>query len=229
MTVAVVIVAAGSGERLGAGIPKAFVALQGRPILDWAVDAFNEHPDVSSVVIVAPAEPGVGSAQATALAERLGDRVVVVPGGISRQQSVRSGLAALPGETEFVLIHDAARPLVPAGVIGSVVAALRQGADAVIPVLPVPDTIKRVDPSGLVTGTLDRSELRAVQTPQGFRRSALLSAHRAALDQGLHEITDDAGVMEAAGYVVHTVPGSPAAFKITTPHDLALAQLLVTR
>lgn len=244
MTAAVVIVAAGSGERLGAGMPKALVPLLGRPMLDWAVSAFDEHPDIDGLVVVAPAadENTAGTAAARAdtgvdtaggamagLADRLGGRAVVVAGGASRQESVRRGLAAVAENTEFVLIHDAARPMVPAQVISSVVAALRQGASAVIPVLPVTDTIKRVDGSGVVTGTLDRHELRAVQTPQGFQRSALVRAHQAALDGGLSGVTDDAGVMEAAGYAVQTVPGSPAAFKITTPHDLALAELLASR
>lgn len=234
MTAAVVIVAAGSGERLSAGIPKAFVPLAGRPLLDWAVAAFEQHPDIDRVVVVAPAATGnvalntVGSAVKQLLG-RPDSHVVVVAGGASRQESVRNGLAAVARTTEWVLIHDAARPLVPAEVISAVVNALRQGARAVIPVLPVTDTIKRVDASGVVTGTVDRHELRAVQTPQGFDRKALVQAHEAALHGNLSGVTDDAGVMEAAGYTVQTVPGSPAAFKITTPHDLALAELLVNR
>lgn len=238
MTAAVVIVAAGSGERLAAGRPKALVPLLGRAMLDWAVSAFDQHPEIGALVVVAPAATGVvaagtgldsaGSAVAR-LAARPDGRVVVVAGGASRQDSVRLGLAAVAEDVEWVLIHDAARPLVPAQVISSVVAALRQGASAVIPVLPVTDTIKRVDGSGVVTGTVDRHELRAVQTPQGFQRAALVRAHQAALDGGLSGVTDDAGVMEAAGYAVQTVPGSPAAFKITTPDDLALAELLASR
>lgn len=238
MTATVVIVAAGSGERLRAGVPKAFVPLAGRPMLDWAVAAFADHPDIDGVVVVAPAGTGTMGTDTVALntvgsaVKRLlgrPDSRVVVAGGSSRQESVRNGLAAVADTTEWVLIHDAARPLVPAEVISAVVNALRQGARAVIPVLPVTDTIKRVDAFGVVTGTVDRLELRAVQTPQGFDRKALVEAHEAALYGNLSGVTDDAGVMEAAGYAVQTVPGSPAAFKVTTPHDLALAELLVNR
>jgi 2-C-methyl-D-erythritol 4-phosphate cytidylyltransferase len=218
MAVAAVIVAAGSGERLGAGIPKAMVALQGRPIVDWAVQIFDEHPDVASVVVVAPADA------VSAITEGAAGRAQVVAGGATRQQSVDHGLDVLGKDIDLVLVHDAARPLISASVISSVVAALRAGADAVIPVLPVVDTIKRVDSHARVTGTVDRSELRIVQTPQGFRRDVLVAAHRGAKDRGILDVTDDAGLVEAIGRVVLTVPGSEQAFKITTPYDLELAQ-----
>ena len=136
--IAAVIVAAGSGERLGAGVPKALVPLHGRPLLHWALDAFTGHPDIDSVVVVAP-EDAVSAVRAG-----VGDRVSVVAGGPSRQRSVDLGLAAVHPDAELVLIHDAARPLVEASVISAVVAGLRQGAPAVIPVLPVTDTVKRV-------------------------------------------------------------------------------------
>jgi len=212
--VAAVIAAAGSGERLAAGIPKALVPLHGRPLFSWALDAFAGHPDVDSVVVVAPAE-AVAAVQAGA-----GARAVVVSGGFSRQQSVDHGLAALTADVGLVLVHDAARPLVDPAVISSVVAQLRAGAQAVIPVLPVTDTIKRVDSEGLVVATVERAELRAVQTPQGFRREVLLAAHRATPDLS---VTDDAGLVEALGIQVRTVAGSARCFKITTPDDLQLA------
>jgi 2-C-methyl-D-erythritol 4-phosphate cytidylyltransferase len=222
MAVAAVIVAAGSGERLGAGIPKAMVALQGRPIVDWAVQIFDEHPDVASVVVVAPDDA------VSAITEGAAGRAQVVAGGATRQQSVDRGLDALGKDIDLVLVHDAARPLITASVISAVVAALRAGADAVIPVLPVVDTIKRVDSNAIVTGTVDRTELRIVQTPQGFRRDVLVAAHRGAKDRGILDVTDDAGLVEAIGRVVLTVPGSEQAFKITTPYDLELAQRLAT-
>lgn len=218
MSVAVVLVAAGSGERLGAGLPKALVSLRNRTILDWSMSAFASHPDVDSIVVVAPA------AACETIATGLPAAARVVPGGLSRQESVRRGLAALAGDVEFVLVHDAARPLVTGTMIAAVISALRAGAQAVIPVLPVIDTIKRLDEAGLVRDTVDRSELCRVQTPQGFRLALLRQAHSAGELAG---VTDDAGLVEALGRPVATVPGDEAAFKITTPYDLRLAELLV--
>ncbi|MDQ2837757.1 MAG: 2-C-methyl-D-erythritol 4-phosphate cytidylyltransferase [Actinomycetota bacterium] len=226
MSVAVVVVAAGAGNRLGAGLPKALVTLRDRTILDWSLRAFVDHPDIDWLVVVAPA------ASTETIAATAHPSVLVVPGGASRQESVRRGLAAvdsLAAEVEFVLVHDAARPLVPATVISAVVAALRDGADAVIPVLPVIDTIKRVDGAQRVTDAVDRSELRRVQTPQGFRLAVLRQAHEAGERLGSAAITDDAGLIEALGHPVGTVAGDEAAFKITTPYDLRLAELLVAR
>ena len=219
-TVAAVIVAAGAGERLGAGVPKALVPLHGRPLLTWALDAFAGHPDVDSVVVVAPAEA------VAAVRAGVGDRATVVAGGASRQRSVDLGLAALAPDVDLVLVHDAARPLVEASVVSAVVARLRQGDPAVIPVLPVTDTVKRVDSSGRVVATVDRTELRAVQTPQGFSRAVLLAAHRAAEQRSLTEVTDDAGLLEALGTAVQTVAGAETCFKITTAHDLRMAHLV---
>lgn len=228
--VAAVIVAAGSGVRLGAGMPKALVPLHGRPMLNWAVEAFAAHSQIGSVVVVAPAD-----AVATVRTELAGDPaqpaeqrelVTVVAGGSSRQLSVDRGVAALGSGVDLVLVHDAARPLVDSSVITAVISRLRSGASAVIPVLPVADTIKRVDSAGQVVATVDRSELRAVQTPQGFHYEVLVAAHRAAAEGSLSEVTDDAGLVEALGLKVDTVPGCERSFKITTPHDLRLAHQL---
>jgi 2-C-methyl-D-erythritol 4-phosphate cytidylyltransferase len=216
-TVAAVIVAAGSGERLAAGMPKALVPLHGRPLLTWALEAFVSHPEIGSVVVVVPAD-----AVATVRAE-VGGLATVVAGGATRQRSVDLGLAAVSPDVDLVLVHDAARPLVDASVISAVVGRLRQGDPAVIPVLPVTDTVKQVDSAGRVVGTVDRTELRAVQTPQGFSRAVLLAAHRAAEQRGLTGVTDDAGLLEALGVPVQTVPGAESCFKITTPYDLRLA------
>jgi 2-C-methyl-D-erythritol 4-phosphate cytidylyltransferase len=221
MSVAAVLVAAGSGERLGHGMPKALVSLGGRTILDWAIDAFAGHPELDELVVAAPAG-SVETIASTVAGCPL--RCAVVPGGASRTESVRRGLAALGDRPEFVLVHDAARPLVPARLISDVVAALRNGADAVVPVLPVADTVKRVADE-VVLATVDRTELRRVQTPQGFRATILRAAYAAA--PGL-VATDDAGVVEAHGAKVCTVAGDEAAFKITTPYDLRLAELLVS-
>jgi len=215
-----VIVAAGSGQRLAAGMPKALVRLHGRPLLAWVLDAFTGHPDIDSVVVVGP--PGA----LADVEDCAAGRATVVAGGTSRQASVELGLAAVGSGVELVLVHDAARPLVPASVISGVVAALRAGAQAVIPVLPVADTIKQVDGTGQVVATLDRAQLRAVQTPQGFARSALVAAHRDARERSLTEVTDDAGLLEVLGVPVVTVPGAELCFKITGPHDLRLAHAL---
>ncbi|GIH08388.1 hypothetical protein Rhe02_64550 [Rhizocola hellebori] len=147
----------------------------------------------------------------------------VVAGGATRQESVAAALAAVPAEFEIILVHDAARALTPPSLIEAVAAAVREGQEAVIPALAVVDTIKRVDEQGRVTATVDRAQLRAIQTPQGFRRGLLVKAHAAAADSH----TDDAGMVEQLGAVVHTVPGHPHAFKITTPLDLVIAQALL--
>jgi 2-C-methyl-D-erythritol 4-phosphate cytidylyltransferase len=220
MSIAAIIVAAGSGERLAAGVPKAMVALHGQPLFGWALAAFASHPEVDSVIIVAPA---------TALPEvRIAaeGRALVVAGGPTRQESVRLGVAALSDDVDLVLVHDAARPFISAEVISAVVKTLRDGADAVIPVLPVTDTIKRVDVDGVVAETIDRSELRVVQTPQGFRRAVLEESHWSAVEAGQADSTDDAGMAERLGHQVHTVAGSPMSFKITTRYDLELAHRL---
>ena len=220
MSVAVVLVAAGSGERLGYGMPKALVTLRGRSILDWSIAAFADHPDLDELVVVAP--PSASHTIASTVTSHCPLPCAVVPGGASRTESVRRGLSCLSEQVELVLVHDAARPLVPARLISDVVARLRAGADAVVPVLPVADTIKRVADESVVS-TVDRAELRRVQTPQGFRAATLRAAYAAAPEL---VATDDAGVVEAYGTKVSTVPGDEAAFKITTPYDLRLAELL---
>lgn len=220
MSVGVVVPAAGAGTRLGPGAPKALRALAGEPLLVHAVRRLRQCPSVGPVVVAAP--PGaVGDVGA--LLSPYG--VLVVAGGAERQDSVAAGLAALPPEVELVLVHDAARALVPVAVVEAVVAALRAGAAAVVPVLPVADTVKRVGAAGQVLATVPREDLRAVQTPQGFRRDVLEQAHRAAGGS----LTDDAGLVEAAGVTVQTVPGAPEAFKVTTPFDLLVAEAVLAR
>ena len=148
--------------------------------------------------------------------------VTVVPGGAQRGDSVRAALAAAPA-ADVVLVHDAARCLTPPTLFVSVVEAVLAGARAVVPGTPVTDTIKSVDPAGVVTGTVDRTRLRAVQTPQGFDFDVLTSAYAGA--DG--DFTDDAGLVESQGVAVHTIAGDPLAFKITTPWDLRLASWLL--
>ena len=228
--VGVVVPAAGAGVRLGPGGPKALRSLAGEPLLVHTVRRLRTCPSVGPIVVAAP--PGATDAVADLLAEL---SVVVVAGGAERQDSVAAGLAALPPEVDLVLVHDAARAFVPVPVVEDVIAALRAGAQAVVPILPVADTIKRVDADGCVLGTVPRADLRAVQTPQGFRRQVLVAAHRtagaAATDGAATDgaATDDAGLVEAAGVPVRTVPGAPEAFKITTAFDLSVAEALLAR
>lgn len=228
---AAVIPAAGRGVRLGPGAPKALRTLSGTPMLVHAVRAMNRARAVSMVVVVAPSD-GVPEVRNLLDEHGLSD-VEVVAGGETRQDSVRLGLAALPSEVTAVLVHDAARPLVPVETVDAVVAAVREGAPAVVPALPVSDTVKEVEPrSGgapePVTGTPDRARLRAVQTPQGFLREVLSEAHASIASEG-DGVTDDAGMVERAGVQVVLVPGHEEAFKVTRPLDLVLAEAVLAR
>lgn len=218
--VAVLIPAAGAGVRLGPGRPKALRLLADEPLLVHAVRRVAAAPSVRTIVVAAPADdvPAVRELLAPVVAD-----LTVVPGGASRQESVAAALAAVPAGPEIILVHDAARPLAPTGLVEAVAAAVRDGRDAVIPVLPVVDTVKEVSSDGIVLGTVDRSVLRAVQTPQGFRRPVLVAAHAAAVDS----LTDDAGLVEKQGVRVDCVPGSEYAMKITRPFDLLIAEYLL--
>ncbi|MBL7254505.1 2-C-methyl-D-erythritol 4-phosphate cytidylyltransferase [Paractinoplanes lichenicola] len=218
--VAVLVPAAGAGLRLGPGGPKALRLLSGEPLLVHAIRRVAASPSVRLIVVAAPAAE-VESVR-TLLAPVA--PVTVVAGGAERQESVALALAAVPPEINIVLVHDAARALTPPAVIESVAAAVREGRPAVIPVLPVVDTIKEVTVGETVLGTVDRSVLRSVQTPQGFQHSVLAAAHAAASDP----LTDDAGLVEKAGIQVTCVPGSELALKITRPLDLILAEALLS-
>lgn len=217
MTVAVVVPAAGRGERLGAGAPKALRTLAGRTLLDHAVERLRRAERVDLVVVAVPA------GEADRLAEELS--VTAVTGGADRQESVAAALAALPAEVDVVLVHDAARPLVPPALVDAVADAVLAGAPAVVPGLPVTDTIKRVDDDGHVLETPARASLRAIQTPQGFRRDVLERAHRE-VPPGT-PVTDDAGLVELLGVPVLVVPGAEDAFKVTRPADLGRAEALL--
>jgi 2-C-methyl-D-erythritol 4-phosphate cytidylyltransferase len=213
-----VVVAAGQGTRLAAGRPKAFVELAGTTLLEHAVSRVLDA-GVHHVVAVVPAD------LVATTRELLAGRADVVAGGAERQDSVALGLSALPEGVDVVLVHDAARCLAPPSLVASVVQAVREGHPAVVPGLPVVDTLKEVDDDGTVVGTVAREPLRAVQTPQGFTRSVLVLAH-ATVDAAA---TDDAALVERLGEPVTVVPGDPMAFKITTPDDLALAEFWLAR
>ena len=214
-TTVAIVPAAGSGERLGAGIPKAFVTLDNRTMLDHAVDGLLASGVIDRVVVAVP------ESLVSETSTLLGNRATVVAGGAERPDSVRNALAVV-GDADFVVVHDAARPLTPIEQIRRVVAALEDGMRAVIPVLPVIDTIKAVDANGAVLGTPERAGLRAVQTPQGFETALLCRAYRQTT-----AVTDDASLVENLGVPVQTVDGDPLAFKITTPLDLRLARAVL--
>lgn len=221
--VAAVVPAAGSGERLGAGVPKALALLGGEPILAHAVRALVAEPRVGLVVLACP-EGLEGQMAEVAAGQAGGVPVVAVTGGATRAGSVAAALAVVPDGFAVVLVHDAARCLVPVAVVAAVIDAVLAGAPAVVPGLPVVDTIRALDPAG-GSHTVDRAALRAVQTPQGFAIEDLRRAH-ATGDPGA---TDDAGMVEALGLPVALVPGHPRAFKVTTALDLVLAEALVAR
>jgi 2-C-methyl-D-erythritol 4-phosphate cytidylyltransferase len=214
-----IVAAAGSGLRLGADRPKALVPLAGRPLVAWAVETLLAG-GVDDVIVAIPA------AQRADFAAAL-PGVRLVEGGATRTASVRAALAAAGERADAVLVHDAARPLTPPAVVARVLAALAAGAPAVVPVLPVVDTTVLVGGDGVIADAVPRAPLRRVQTPQGFSRAVLAAAYDA-LPAGA-ELTDDAAVVRAAGVPVGTVDGDERAAKVTVPHDLALAELLVAR
>ncbi len=221
-SVGVVVVAAGSGARLGAALPKAFVVLHGRPLLGYAVDTVARLPHLRRLVVVAPPEHADPTSPVWAGVD-LPEGAVVVAGGAERTDSVAAGLAAL-GDVDVVLVHDAARCLTPPEVFGRVVEAVRAGAPGAVPGLPLVDTVKTVDAHGVITGTPDRSSLRAVQTPQGFVLDVLVRAYRSGVGA-----TDDAALVELGGHHVVVVDGDPLAFKVTTPDDLEHAERVLAR
>ena len=221
MSVAVLVPAAGRGERLGGAGPKAFQLLRGEPVVVHALRALQSCPDVAHVVVAAPPD-AVSEMESVLAAAGLRPGWSVVAGADHRQDSVAAALAALDTADDVVLVHDAARCLVPVEVVQRVVDAVRAGAEAVVPVVPVSDTVKQVD-GDLVVATVDRSRLRAVQTPQGFRRDVL---ERAYAHSG-EVATDDAGLAERAGATVRVVAGHPEAFKVTGPLDLVLAEAVL--
>lgn len=225
MTFGAIVVAAGSGERLGADVPKALVEVAGRPLVCHAVDHLREA-GAAAVVVVAPPDAVTGTQQALGPAGR---DVTVVPGGARRADSVRAGLAALPEAITVVAVHDAARGLAPAALVRRVVGTVTGEVVAAAPALTVSDTLKTVD-GDTVLGTVDRTAVVAVQTPQVFAAAALRAAHATAADA-----TDDLALVEgllAAGRLdgrVVVVPGDALAMKVTHPSDLAVVAALAAQ
>lgn len=233
----IIIVAGGSGQRLGYGLPKAQVPLAGEPILAHALRGAIASDVAGEIVVVLPRDNETLHQVCAAAPEAAHVRTVI--GGSSRAESVRAGLTALRSGTQFVLVHDAARALTPPDVFRRVAHALHQGAEAVIPAIPAVDTMKTVAGTTaeqadlapeIVVATPERSRLRAVQTPQGFTAATLRAAHRATelFDESQHAaVTDDAMLVETLGTPVYVVTGSVRALKITTPLDLTLAEALI--
>ncbi|HET7166770.1 MAG TPA: bifunctional 2-C-methyl-D-erythritol 4-phosphate cytidylyltransferase/2-C-methyl-D-erythritol 2,4-cyclodiphosphate synthase [Pseudolabrys sp.] len=220
--VAAVVVAAGQGLRAGGEIPKQFRRIAGETLLERALSAFAEAPDVTFVQpVIRPDDVD--------LVRRLTSGMNVlepVAGGATRQASVRAGLEALVACTpDIVLVHDAARPFASASLITRAIAAAEK-TGAAIPALPVTDTVKRIDSTGTIEATLDRNSIRLVQTPQAFAFPALFDAHRRALAQGRNDFTDDAALAEWAGIKVSVFAGEPGNIKFTTPEDFARAEAL---
>lgn len=220
--VGVVIVAAGSSTRAGGGELKQFRWVAGRPMLLHSLQLFQLRTDVAMVVCVLPREtagdppPWIFQCDA--------DRMLVSVGGRTRAESVRNGMADLPPECRIVLVHDAARPLVPMPVVDRVVEAARAGRSA-IAALPVVDTLKEVDAAGRIVRTVERATLWRAQTPQGFPREVLWRAHRAAEDGG-YDGTDDASLVERIGETVEVVRGSERALKVTDAGDFERAEAM---
>jgi 2-C-methyl-D-erythritol 4-phosphate cytidylyltransferase / 2-C-methyl-D-erythritol 2,4-cyclodiphosphate synthase len=220
--IAAVVVAAGDGVRAGGDLPKQFRRIGGETLLEHALSAFVKAPNIAFV------QP-VTRSKDLALARTLtsGMKVLApVSGGVTRQASVCAGLEALlPHSPDIVLIHDAARPFASASLIARAIEAAEK-TGAAIPALPVNDTVKRVDQSGIVEATLDRNFIRLVQTPQAFAFPPLLEAHRRAAAQGRSDFTDDAALAEWAGIKVSVFAGEPGNIKLTTPEDFARAEAI---
>jgi 2-C-methyl-D-erythritol 4-phosphate cytidylyltransferase len=225
--VGVVVPAAGAGRRLGGGA-KALVRLAGRALLAHAVEAMEANQCTTAVVVVS--HPDALEATAKLLAdEGLAKVTALVAGGPTRQASVAAGLTALPPGPGYVVVHDAARPLVAPGAVDRMLELLLEaGLAGVVPGVPVIDTIRRVDDAQRSTGIVDREQLRSMQTPQLFVREVLERAYRLARRDGV-EATDEAALVELAGHQVQVVPGDPENLKVTTPLDLAVAETLLAR
>jgi 2-C-methyl-D-erythritol 4-phosphate cytidylyltransferase len=231
--VGAIVVAAGRGVRFGGETPKQYLPIGGVPMVLRALRPFTSHPEVAHVVLVLPPEDAAnppaflsGLSALSAPSASSGQALSIVPGGTHRGDSVRAGIAALPAECIVVLVHDGARPFVDRTVLDAVIGYARNGEGAV-PAVRLSDTLKEVDPKDptRVVRTRPRARIWRAQTPQGFPRAVLERAHAHAARTG-HRATDDAALVEAIGVPVRVVPDSARNIKVTTPEDLALAELL---
>jgi 2-C-methyl-D-erythritol 4-phosphate cytidylyltransferase len=223
-----VIPAAGIGRRIGGSQAKQFLEMNGRPLLALTLETFQGCPAVESIVVVVPPERVEYCRRGIVDRYRLSKVEKVVAGGRRRQDSVRLGIEATEGEYGFVLIHDGVRPLVQRELITRVVLRAKQ-TGAAIAALPAKETVKEVGANNTVIKTCDRRRVWLIQTPQVFRYEDILSAHRRAMEENWEDLTDDALLLEKMGVSIHVVEGSEDNIKITTPHDLALARLLMQK
>jgi 2-C-methyl-D-erythritol 4-phosphate cytidylyltransferase len=222
MRTEVIVVAAGAGKRLKTKVPKALVALKGRPLLAYSLRIFNAHPDVDGLIVVGPKGHLKDFEQVVRGFKKVR---AVVAGGFKRSDSVKCGLKALSPDTGIVLVHDAARPFVDGAMISRLIAALKKNKAAIVGV-PVKFTVKRVDHKNLdIQATLARDLLWEAQTPQGFQRQVLVKAHAQKFKE---EATDDAILVERMGGRVKMVMGSYRNIKVTTPEDIILARQLIS-
>ncbi len=225
--VGAIVVAAGSGTRMGGARPKQYLDLGGRPVLSRTLEAFEKSILVQAVVVVIPPGDVAYCWQEAIRPYGLSKVRQVVEGGKRRQDSVRSGLKALGSEYPIVVVHDGARPLVSPDLIDASVEAMRD-ARAVITAVPSRDTLKEVDHSGFVKSTLERERIWMVQTPQVFRFEDLMAAHQRAVEKGFTEAPDDSVLVERLGIEVKVIQGSSLNIKITTPEDLDLAGAILS-
>jgi len=223
-----IILAAGSGKRFNSPVPKQFLQVAGRSLLEICLERFRDHPGVDGIILVSPADR-LGMAEKTVADGPFPKVIRVLAGGRTRQESSAIGCAALPERVENVLIHDAARALVPVGIFTRVLEALAHSR-AVMPVLPVNDTTVRVDEAGVVAAILDRAKLRRVQTPQGFKSETILRAHELARAEGFSGAGDDCSLVLRYGLApVVSVEGAAGNIKITYPQDLAIAEAILKK
>jgi 2-C-methyl-D-erythritol 4-phosphate cytidylyltransferase / 2-C-methyl-D-erythritol 2,4-cyclodiphosphate synthase len=228
---AVILVAAGRGERAGASIegPKQYRTIGGKPVIAYTVQKFRTYlPDASIVVVIHPDDEHL-LAKALAPIEHLTKDLIITHGGETRQQSVLAGLKALQAlQPDYVMIHDAVRPFFDQMLLDRIITALAQEADAVLPAMPVADTLKRGNDDGFVSDTVSRTGLFAAQTPQSFNYVKILNAHEQAEESGRDDFTDDAAIAEWAGLPVRLVEGLPDNVKLTVKRDLEMADARLT-
>ena len=226
MNTIAIILAAGSGERFSGPLPKQFLKIAGRSLLEICLERFQEHPGIDGIVLVCPAVH-LSRAEKTVAAGSFAKVKDILPGGKTRQESSFIGVAAASAEVENILIHDAARALVAPAVVSRVLEALAGGM-AVMAALPAGDTIVRVDAEAVLTAVLDRSKLKLAQTPQGFKLEIIRQAHELARAAGIRNASDDCSlVLRYKLAPVTTVPGDPGNIKITYPEDLAIAEAIL--
>jgi 2-C-methyl-D-erythritol 4-phosphate cytidylyltransferase len=225
LSVAVIIVAAGSSRRLQGDVPKQWRLLGGRPLISWSFRFFDAHPRITRLVVALDAATLEQPERLQHLQSAHAKPVQLTAGGVHRQETVWRALQTLPPDTDIVLVHDAARPFPPREGVDACIETARAHGGAIL-ARPVVETIKRINAAGEIVDTIDRANLWGAQTPQGFLFAPLMEAYRAGLEQ-LERFTDDAGIFESHGGVVRVVMGSDRNFKVTTPEDFHRAEQIL--